>query len=130
VQRQNNNALALAKWCVSRPEFSQVHYPGLASHPDYEIAQECLDGFGGMLSVELAGGVPAAERFVAALQVVTRAPSFGGVDSLVCEPRFTSHANLTADERREIGIPDGFVRFSIGIEDVDDLIIDFEQALR
>ncbi|MDQ2891154.1 MAG: PLP-dependent aspartate aminotransferase family protein [Gemmatimonadota bacterium] len=130
VRRQNENALALAEWCESRPEFSRVHYPGLPSHPDHEMAQQCLDGFGGMMAVELAAGGDATTRFISQLGVVTHAASLGGVDTLVCEPRYTSHAAMTPEARAEIGIPDGFLRLSIGIEDVSDLIADFEQALR
>ncbi|MDQ6738693.1 MAG: aminotransferase class I/II-fold pyridoxal phosphate-dependent enzyme [Gemmatimonadota bacterium] len=130
VTRQNESALALARWCEARPEFSRVHYPGLVSHPDHEIAQQSLDGFGGMLAVELAGGPEAAARFLQQLALVTHAPSLGGVDSLVSEPRFSSHRELTSEQRTESGIPDGFLRLSVGIEDVTDLIADFEQALR
>ncbi|MGI8545926.1 MAG: trans-sulfuration enzyme family protein [Gemmatimonadaceae bacterium] len=130
VRRQNDNALALSRWAESRPEFSAVHYPGLASHPDHAIAEKCLDGYGGMMAVELAGAGPAAERFLQNLQLITHAPSLGGVDTLVSEPRYTSHAHLTPEDRALIGIPDGFLRFSIGIEDVGDIIADFEQALQ
>jgi cystathionine beta-lyase/cystathionine gamma-synthase len=130
VRRQNENALALAQWCETRPEFGSVLYPGLPSHPDHEIAQQCLDGFGGMMAVVMAGGGDAAARFLQHLELVTHAPSLGGVDTLVSEPRYTSHAALTSEQRAEIGIPDGFLRFSVGIEDVGDLIADFEQALR
>ena len=130
VRRQNENALALAQWCETRPEFAQVLYPGLQSHPDHEIAEQCLDGFGGMMAVVLAGGGDATSRFLQQLEMVTHAPSLGGVDTLVGEPRYTSHASMTAEARAEIGIPDGFLRFSVGIEDVGDLIADFEQALR
>lgn len=130
VRRQNENALKLAEWCETRTEFARVLYPGLKSHPDHDIAQQCLDGFGGMMAVEVAGGGEAAERFLAQLEMVTHAPSLGGVDTLVSEPRYTSHASMTPEARAEIGIPDGFLRFSVGIEDVSDLIADFEQALR
>jgi cystathionine beta-lyase/cystathionine gamma-synthase len=106
-----------------------VHYPGLPSHPDHETAQRILGGYGGMLGVELAGGAPAAERFLRALTIATHAPSLGGVETLVSEPRLTSHASLTPDQRAEAGIPDGFLRFSLGLEDADDLIADFAQAL-
>ncbi len=130
VKRQNENAMALAEWCESRPEFARVHYPGLASHPDHAVAEQCLDGFGGMMAIEMAGGGDATEGFLSKLQLVTHAPSLGGVDTLVSEPRYTSHAHMTPEERASIGIPDGFLRFSVGIEDVSDLIGDFEQALR
>ena len=82
-----------------------------------------------MVSVVLAGGGDAADRFMSKLEVALAAPSLGGVETLVSQPRFTSHVGLTRDERISMGIPDGFVRLSIGIEDVDDLIADFEQAL-
>ena len=129
VRRQNENALALAQWCERHPAIGRVHYPGLASHPDHALATEILDGFGGMMAIELAGGGAAADRFVRALQVFAHAPSLGGVDSLLSEPRFTSHAHMTSEARAAIGIPDGFLRLSIGIENIEDLIADVEQAL-
>jgi len=106
-----------------------VLYPGLASHPDHDLAAELLSGYGGMVSVVLAGGGEAADRFMSKLDVALAAPSLGGVDTLVSQPRYTSHAGLNQEERTAVGIPDGFVRLSIGIEDADDLIADFEQAL-
>jgi cystathionine beta-lyase/cystathionine gamma-synthase len=130
VRRQNENALRLAQWCADRSEFARVHYAGLPEHPDHEVASETLDGFGGMLAVELAGGGPAAERFIRRLRIAAHATSLGGVDTLVSEPRFTSHAAMSPDERAAAGIPDGFVRVSVGIEDADDLIADFAQALK
>jgi cystathionine beta-lyase/cystathionine gamma-synthase len=129
VRRQNENALALAQWCEAHPAVTRVHHPGLASHPDHALAAEVLDGFGGMLAIELAGGGAAADRFVRAVRVITHATSLGGVDSLVCEPRYTSHAHMTSEARAAIGIPDGFLRISVGIENVEDLIADVEQAL-
>jgi cystathionine beta-lyase/cystathionine gamma-synthase len=130
VRRANESAMAVATWAESRKEMKKVHYPGLASHPDHAIAKEMLDGFGGMLALELAGGGRAADRFLRRLRLVTHAPSLGGVDTLVSEPRYTSHAKMSAAERARIGIPDGFLRFSIGLEDPDDIIADFEQALK
>src|SRR5215218_394374 len=108
VQRANENALRVAEWCEGREEISKVHYAGLASHPDHALAKKLLDGFGGMLAIELAGGARSAERFVKRLRLIKHAPSLGGVDSLVSEPRFTSHAHLTNDERASLGVPDGF----------------------
>jgi cystathionine beta-lyase/cystathionine gamma-synthase len=129
VRRHNENAMHVAEWCAGRKEIRAVHYPGLASHPDHEIAKSTMDGFGGMMAIELAGGAVAAEKFLRKLKIFRHAPSLGGVDSLVSEPRFTSHAHLTADERAKTGIPDGFLRLSIGIESAKDLIGDLEQAL-
>ena len=129
VRQQNANAQRLAEWCAARPEFARVHYPGLPDHPDHAAATVLLDGYGGMLAVELAGGADAADRFVRALTLVKYAPSLGGVDTLVSMPRFSSHAHMSSEERSAIGIPDGFLRVSVGLEDVEDLIADFETAL-
>lgn len=129
VERQNATALAVAEWCSRQPQFAAVHYPGLPSHPDHAVAKRILNGFGGMLGVELKGGARAAERFLRALTIATHAPSLGGVETLVSEPRLTSHASLTPEERARAGIPDGFLRFSIGLEDADDIIADFAQGL-
>lgn len=130
VRRQNDNALRIAQWCADRKEVRRVHYPGLTDHPDYEIARAQMDGFGGMLAIELVGGAKAADRFARKLKLFTYAPSLGGVDSLVSEPRYTSHAELSGEQRNELGVPDGFLRLSVGIEDADDLIADLEQALK
>jgi len=130
VQRANETAMEVALWAEKRKEVVQVHYPGLKSHPDHEIAKDILDGYGGMLALELKGGGKAADRFLKRLKLVTHAPSLGGVDTLVSEPRFTSHAKMTPAERAAIGIPDGFLRFSIGLESAEDLIADLEQALK
>lgn len=130
VRRQNENAQQIAEWCNDRPEITRVHYSGLPEHPDHGVAGELMDGFGGMLAIELAGGGRAAEKFLRRIKVIRHAPSLGGVDSVVSEPRYTSHAHLTAAERAAAGIPDGFLRLSIGIESANDLIGDIEQALR
>jgi cystathionine beta-lyase/cystathionine gamma-synthase len=89
-----------------------------------------MDGFGGMMAIELAGGADAATRFLQRIRIFRHAPSLGGVDSVVSEPRFTSHAHLSSAERARAGIPDGFLRLSVGIESAKDLIADIEQALR
>jgi cystathionine beta-lyase/cystathionine gamma-synthase len=129
VRRQNENAMRIAEWCSDRKEVRAVHYPGLPDHPDHEVAAEQMDGFGGMLALELSGGGKAADRFVRKLRLIRHAPSLGGVDSLVSEPRFTSHAHLSPEERAKSGLPDGFLRLSVGIEDAGDLIADIEHAL-
>jgi len=129
MRRHNENAMRVAEWCSRRKEIKRVHYPGLSDHPDHEAAKALLDGFGGMMAIELSGGSRAAEKFVRKLRIFRHAPSLGGVDSLVSEPRFTSHAGLSADARSDAGIPDGFLRLSVGIESAQDLIGDIEQAL-
>jgi cystathionine beta-lyase/cystathionine gamma-synthase len=130
VKRSNATATTVAHWAEAHPQVKAVHYAGLPSHPDHTVAKETLDGFGGMLALELKGGGRTADRFLRRLKLVTHAPSLGGVDSLVCEPRYTSHAKMTPAERAKIGIPDGYLRLSIGLEDPDDLIADLEQALQ
>lgn len=129
LQRHNENGMALAEWCARQPGIGRVHYPGLPTHPDHALAAELLAGFGGMLSIELKGGGEAATRFVRALRLATLAPSLGGVETLVSEPRFTSHVALTPEERVRQGIGDGFIRLSLGIEDPADLIADLQHAL-
>ena len=129
VRRHNENALKIAEWCAQQKEIRAVHYPGLTTHPDHDVAKAMLDGFGGMMAIELAGGARAADKFVRKLKLIRHAPSLGGADSLVSEPRYTSHAHLSAEARANAGIPDGFLRLSIGIESAKDLIRDIEQAL-
>jgi cystathionine beta-lyase/cystathionine gamma-synthase len=107
----------------------KVVYPGLASHPQHEIARRMFDGFGGMLSFEVEGGVEAAERFMARTTLPVVAPSLGGIETLLTRPATTSHSGLSAAERERIGIRDGLIRVSVGIEHTDDLIADFGQAL-
>jgi cystathionine beta-lyase/cystathionine gamma-synthase len=129
MERHNANGMAVAKWAESHPAFSRVHYPGLPSHPDHELAKSVLNGFGGMVGLELAGGPRATERMLKKLKLVTHAPSLAGVETLVSEPRLTSHKGLTPDDRAELGIPDGFLRLSCGIEDAADIVGDLEQAV-
>lgn len=129
VRQQNANALRIAAWAGGQRAIAAVHYPGLESHPDHQIARETLSGFGGMLAIELTGGAAAADDFLRKLKLFTYAASLGGVDSLAIEPRYSSHSRMTPAERAEMGIPDGFVRLSVGIEDVEDLIADLAQAI-
>src|SRR6266702_3839044 len=129
VERHNQTALAVAQWCSQQPQFAAVHFPGLPGHKDHEVAKRILNGFGGMLGVELKGGTRASARFLRALTIAAHAPSLGGVETLVSEPRLTSHAMLAPEARARAGIPDGFLRFSIGLEDADDIVADLAQAL-
>ena len=129
MARHNSNALTFARWAAEHPRINAVHYPGLEDHPDHELARTILDGYGGIVGLQLEGGAQAAERALRRLRVASHAPSLGGVETLVSEPRLTSHAALSAKERRTQGIRDGLVRVSVGIEDVEDLIADFKRAL-
>lgn len=129
MARHNLNGMAVARWAETQDAFTRVHYPGLPSHPDHALATQLLDGFGGMVGLELKGGTRTVERFLKKLRLVTHAPSLAGVESLISEPRLTSHAALSQDERVKLGIADGFVRLSCGIEDADDIIADLAQAV-
>lgn len=127
VRQQNENAMQLAKFLSTEPRVSHVYYPGLKSHPGHTVAKKQMTGgFGGMVSFEVKKD---PERFLSRLQVVQRAVSLGGVDSTICSSVRTSHAKLTPAERKKAGISDNLLRFSVGIEDVEDLIADIRQAL-
>jgi cystathionine beta-lyase/cystathionine gamma-synthase len=130
VQAHNHNALELARFLEERPEVAAVHYPGLRSHPDHELASELMSGFGGMLAFELKGGGDAADAFARALSVVMVAPSLGGVETLLSQPRYTSNLHQTPEERMDLGIPDGFIRLSVGVENSGDLLDDLGRGLR
>ncbi|RMH20433.1 MAG: PLP-dependent transferase [Acidobacteria bacterium] len=128
VARQNDNAQRLAEYLESHPAVGTVHYPGLPSHPDHDRGRELFRGCGGVLAFEVASG-DAAARLLDRLEVMTVAPSLGGVETLVSRPAVTSHAEMAAEDRRALGIGDGLVRVAVGIEDPEELIADLEQAL-
>jgi cystathionine beta-lyase/cystathionine gamma-synthase len=129
MARHNANGMAVASWAESHAAITRVHYPGLESHPDHAYAKTVLDGFGGMVGLELAGGPRSAERMLKRMRLVTHAPSLAGVETLVSEPRYTSHKGISPKDRAALGIPDGFLRLSCGIEEADDIIADLQQAL-
>jgi len=129
VERQCANALALARRLEGHPGVRAVRHPGLPSHPGHEVAKKQMSAFGGLVTLELAGGLPAAERFYDRLRLVARAASLGGVESLASLPVHTSHHGLSEDALREAGVDPGMVRLSMGVEDAADLIADVEQAL-
>lgn len=129
MERHNLNGMAVAQWAEQNPGISKVHYPGLPSHLDHKHAKAVLSGFGGMVGLELKGGAKAAERMLKRLKLIAHAPSLAGVETLVSEPRLTSHKAIGVEGRAKIGIPDGFLRLSCGIEDVGDIIGDLEQGL-
>jgi cystathionine beta-lyase/cystathionine gamma-synthase len=128
VERQSANALAIARSLAANRLVSRVNYPGLPSHPGHAIAKGQMSGFGGILSFELGGAVD-ADRFLHALKLVKPALSLGGVESTICAPATTSHAKVSAEVRKRLGISDGLLRFSVGIEHADDLVADLEQAM-
>ncbi len=130
VRQQNASAMEIARFLESRPEVQTVHYPGLASHPQHNRARELFDGFGGMLSFELKGGVELAERFIRNTTIPICAPSLGGVESLITRPVTTSHACLSPEECKQVGISESLIRLSVGLEATTDILSDFDQALR
>ena len=129
VEKQNDSALKIARFLKDHPKVSKVNYPGLPSHPQHDRAERLLSGFGGMISFELSGGIESAARFFRKVKIPIVAPSLGGVETLITRPALTSHSWLTPEQREEAGIPDSLVRISVGIEDIRDLIRDFQQAL-
>jgi cystathionine beta-lyase/cystathionine gamma-synthase len=129
MERHNANGLAVAQWAEKHDGIAKVHYPGLPSHPDHERARAVLSGFGGMVGLEVKGGAESTERMLKRLKMIAHAPSLAGVETLVSEPRLTSHKSIGPEGRAKIGIPDGFLRLSCGIEDAEDIIGDLKQAL-
>lgn len=129
VTRQNENAQALAEFLYQRDEVGAVNYPGLPSHPGHDIARSLFEGFGGVLSFELREGERAAEALLSRLALPVNAASLGGVETLVTRPCRSSHSGVPREERLKIGITDGLIRVAVGIENIEDLIEDFRQAL-
>lgn len=129
VPRMCENALLLARHLEGHPKVSRVLYPGLASHPGHEVAKRQMSGFGGVVALVVAGGLPAAERFYDGLRLIARAASLGGVESLVSLPVHTSHHGYSEDQLAEAGVDPGMVRLSLGVEDAADLIEDVDRAL-
>ncbi len=129
VRQQNENALALARFLEEHPAIGPVNYPGLESSPEHERAKEFLDGFGGMLSFDPVGGADAAVKIMDRVEIPIVAPSLGGVESLLSRPATTSHLAVPPKERSALGISDGLIRMSVGIESIEDLIDDFRRAI-
>lgn len=129
VERQNQTAQAVAEYLQAHPKVAAVYYPGLPEHPGHEIARAQMKGFGGVLSFDLAGGFDAMAAMLKRLKLAHRAASLGSVGTLAGPPATTSHVELSAEERARAGIPEGLLRYSVGIESADDLIADLEQAL-
>ena len=129
VRYQNDSTLRLARFLEAHPAVTAVHYAGLASHPRHERARRLFAGFGGVLSFELQGGAARADEFASRVRIPAVAPSLGGVHTLLTRPATTSHSGLTREDRLRLGITDGLLRLSVGIESTEDLIEDFTQAL-
>ena len=129
VRYQNDSALKIAKFLDDHPAVEKVNYPGLETHPQHARARELFDGFGGMLSFELKGGAEVAQRFIENTTLPIRAPSLGGVETLLTLPVKTSHSGMSPEDRKALGITDGLIRMSVGIEATEDIIEDLEHAL-
>jgi len=129
MERHNENALALARFLEKQSQVERVYYPGLESHPGHEIARRQMHGFGGVLSFEIKGGFEAVTRFLPRLRYAYMAANLGQVETIVGPPATTSHVELTDEERAAAGVPEGLIRYAVGIEDVEDLKADLEQAL-
>jgi cystathionine gamma-lyase len=128
MQRHEENGRAVAEWLARRPDVERVIFPGLESHPQHALARKQQRGFGGMISFVIKGNLEAARRFLKACKIFTCAESLGGVESLIEHPAIMTHASVPADMRARLGIVDGFIRISVGIEDEADLIGDLDQA--
>jgi methionine-gamma-lyase len=129
MQRHCENAMGVARYLQSHPRVAKVHYPGLENDPGYEIAQKQMYDYGGMLSFELTGGQEASETLINRLKLPTLTASLGNVDSLIQHPASMTHASVPHQERQAMGISDGMVRFSVGIENLEDILTDLEQGL-
>ena len=130
MERHCENALAIAKHFESHKEISEVIYPGLTNHPQHDLASKQMNGFGGIISMNIKGGLEKSKSFLERTEIFALAESLGGVESLIEHPALMTHASLPKDRREMIGISDGLVRLSVGLESLDDLVEDIEQALK
>lgn len=129
IERQNANALALAQYLSDHSKVEQVYYPGLNNDPGHKIAKDQMRGFGGMLSFSLKGGFDKVRKFLPQIRFAHRAAHLGGVETIIGPPRTTSHVELSEADRQKLGIPESLIRCSVGIEAIEDIIKDFDQAL-
>jgi cystathionine beta-lyase/cystathionine gamma-synthase len=130
MRQHEANARAIADYLLGHPQVKKVYYPGLKSHPGHDIAKRQMKGFGGMVSFEVKGGQRAVERLLRKTRVFALAESLGGVASLAEQPATMSHASMPKEFREKIGIKDELIRLSVGLENIDDLIDDLNQALK
>ena len=129
MREHEANARVVAEWLARHPKVEKTIWPGLESHPQHAIARQQMRGFGGMISFVVKGGLEAASRLLSTCRIFTLAESLGGVESLIEHPAIMTHASLPAATRQALGIDDGLIRISVGIEHVDDLLADLERAL-
>jgi methionine-gamma-lyase len=129
VERAQENAMKIAPWLEKHPKVEWIKYPGLKSHPQHEIAKKQMDGFGSMISFGLKGGLEAGRVMMNNVQLAILAVSLGGVETLIEHPASMTHSKISAEDKKKAGISDGLVRLAVGIEDVEDIIADLEQAL-
>jgi len=129
MERHCSSALALAQWLEQQPQVSRVHYPGLESHPQHALAKRQMNGFGGIVTIEVKGGLKKARRMLERCELFALAESLGGVESLIEHPAIMTHASVPAANRKRLGISDGLVRLSVGVEDVRDLQNELSTAL-
>jgi len=129
MERHCANAMAIAEWLDANAKIEKVYYPGLPGHANHDIAKIQMNGYGGIVTAVLSGGMDAARQFLERTELFSLAESLGGVESLIEHPAIMTHASIPRHLREEIGIVDGLVRLSVGIEDIDDLIRDLKQAL-
>ena len=130
MERHSENAMQIAQYLSFHPKVNWVRYPGLRTHPHHELARRQMDGFGGMISFEVKGGRKAGEILMNSVKLMTLAVSLGDVDTLIEHPATMTHSTYTKEELESLGITEGMVRLSVGIEDPNDLIEDLRQALR
>jgi O-succinylhomoserine sulfhydrylase len=129
MDRHCSNALALARHFEGHPELESVKYPGLPSHPQFELARRQMSQGGGIVVLVLKGGLERSRRFLDSVRLVSHSPNLGDTRSIVTHPTSTTHSKLTEEERRQVGIVPGLIRISVGLEHMDDIIADVEQAL-
>lgn len=124
------NAMKVANFLEKHPQVERIIYPGLASHPQHELAKQQMSGFGGMITFFIKGGMNAARKFLESVEVFALAESLGGVESLIEHPAIMTHASVPAEQRKALGIDDSLIRLSVGVEDIDDLLVDLDQAFK
>ena len=129
IRRQNESALQIARFLESHPQVTNVFYPGLESHENHQIARRQMSGFGGVVSFSLKGDFKTVKKFLPRLRYARLTANLGAVETIAGPPATTSHVESTPEERRIAGIPEALIRYSVGIEDVEDLIADLRQAL-